>query len=74
MSPAGDGVVRDVEVIKIFHESGKLIGGDGMKDSKVKGEGDGRFIEGHFRPGEFDGEIGLDAIDGVVSDSKRFAG
>jgi hypothetical protein len=73
MSPARDGVMRDVEIVKIFHEFGELVGWDGLKDGEVKDQRDRGFIKGHFGPGEFDGDIRLDAIDRIRSDVKRFA-
>ena len=74
MSPSGDGVVGDVEGIKVFHKFGELIGRDGMKDGEIKDERDRRLIEGHFRPGELDSEVRLDAIDRILGNFKRLSG
>ena len=41
MCPAGDGIVRDMDVKEFFHDRDDFGGGQGFKDGEVNGERNG---------------------------------
>jgi hypothetical protein len=66
--------VGDIDFEEFFHNGDGLSGRDGLEDGEVHGQRDAGFIVRHFSPGELDGQVGLNAIDGIFGDLKGFTG
>ena len=73
--PSGDGVMRDVHTIELFHDLNDLCCGNGVDQGKVGDQGQGVFGEVHFVPGERNGQpANIDGLDRVGGDMEDFPG
>ena len=72
--PSGDGVVRDVYPIDLFHDLSDLGRGNGVDHGEVGDQGQSVFGEVHFVPGKRDSQmVGVNGLDGVGGDVEDFS-
>ena len=73
--PSGDGVVRDIYTIELFHDLSYLRSGSGVDHGKVGDQGQGVLGEVHFVPGERDSQlVNINGLNGVSGDMEDFSG
>jgi hypothetical protein len=65
MSPASNGIMRDIHVKDSVQDFSDLRGRQRFEDSEVKGEGDGGFREEHFPPRERDRQMRIECLNGI---------
>jgi hypothetical protein len=73
--PSGDGVVRDVYTIELFHDLSYLRSGNGVDHGEVGDQSQGVLGEVHFVPGKRDSQlVNINSLNRVAGNMEDFSG